>query len=505
MGNLKRDSMFIVGGILVLYLIANLFEVKELTDFFYFILMIIISVIMLCMHIIMYKRFNEGNDAAYRIAAIMFSFQGMNMIYGLMMTIANLHTPNMYMMMLFECNLLELFCIPLWIIYTGKEINQEKITIYIAACFLTVVAISKAVYYHLGRHVYQVLMAGIAMVLVGSNILGAYMTRDFKWKLSEKGIWYLNAFWVARSIYFMLGIYLSLNINSKEALHIRWILMYIKTVYMYFLGISLYYNCLEQSWNQLVEKIRVTKEKIYSNHQDRETIVNLSHELKTPINVIQSATQILRLDDKLDKSAVIELQHIKKECNEAMKLITYMIDINKLRGGYLKLKFEVCNMIEVMENVVEAFAIEYEDAHLIFNTNEEEVKLKIDVTLIQRASMYIIGSLLNNGRHDIYMDLEYVAINKALSVRIYAKDIEQFLREHQQDVAKCKTEEVGDLFALEFIKRILALHQARISHEGSGCLKITLFGVIVSEEEPIYLEDNIEYLRDQIKSCYYYV
>lgn len=458
---------------------------------------------MLSMHIILYKRFDSSSTGAYRIISILFSFQGINMLYGLIMLMIDNRLPRVYMMMMSECNLLELLCIPVFMWYAGKEINRDKIATYIAVCFFMSILISKQIYVYYDIKVYSIMTVVVALFLALTNIIGVYYVKKFKWRLSKKGIQYLYIVFAIRGIYYLLGVYLSLNNTGVRAKHIRWFLMYIKSIYIYLIGVSLYYNCLKKSWNELIEKTRTAKEKIYSNHEDRDTIVNLSHELKTPINVIQSVVQVIKLNDELDKGIINELRNIKKECNESMKLIIHMIDINKLKGGYLKTNFEVYNMVEVLENVIDAFATLYEDVDLIFNTNEEEIKMSIDLVLVQRASMYIIGTLLNHGRKEIYMDLEYESINKAVSVSIYAKEIETFIKEHQKDIAKCKIEEAGDVFALEFIKCILVMHNAHISHQGSGYLKVTFYNIVGGEEETIYLEGNMEYLKDKIKSLYY--
>lgn len=501
--NIKRDIIVLVGVIGTLYAIAKILEINEIHQFLYIMLMIIASIMMSCMHVVLYKGVNVAEYTAYRMIATMLNFQSINMLLGLLMNMTNHIAPITYIMVLFECNLLELFCIPFIIKYVGKQVEKERIVVFVAVSFFVSTLISKKVYHYCGIGVYEILMIIIAGLLFFSNFIGMKLTRDYSWKLSKKGYIYLNAYFIARCIYYALGIYQSLHREAPGAIYMRWILMDIRVITMYFLGISIYYNCLELTWNQLVENVRSTKEKLYSNNQDRDTIVNLSHKLKTPINVIQSATQILRLDDKLDKSAVKELQNIRYQCNEAMKLITSMIDINKLRGGYLKPKFEVYNAVEGMENIIDAFATEYEDANLIFNTNEEEVNLKMDIDLLQKAGMYIIGMMLNHGRKDIYIDMYYSTINRQLSIRIYATDICQFILEHNNDVAKCKTEQVGDILALEFIRRILALHEAEVIHEASGCLRINFIGMIESDEEPVFLEDNIGYLKDQIRSCYH--
>lgn len=501
--NIKRDIIVLAGGLGGVYAIAKILGITEIHNFLYIMLMIIVCVMMSCVHVTLYRGFNVEKYTTYHIVAVMFNFQSMNMVLGILMNMTNHMAPIVYIMVLFECNLLELLCIPFIMKYAGKQIKREKMVAVIASNFFVAILISKYIYYCYHIAGYQMGMIVIAGVLLGSTFMGMKIIKDYRWKLSNNGAIYLKAYFITRGIYYALGIYQSVHGRNPSANYIRWILMYIKCAAMYFMSISIYYNCFERPWDQLVEKVRSTKEKLYSNNQDRDTIVNLSHELKTPINVIQSATQILRLDDKLNKNAVKELRYIRHECNEAMKLITSMIDMNKLRGGYLKPKFQIYNAVEGVENIVDAFAMEYKDANLIFNTNEEEVSMKMDIDLLQKAGMYIIGTMLNRGRKDIYIDMYCSNINKQLTITIYATDICVFISEHNKDVAKCKIEQVGDILALEFIRRILVLHRAQIIHETSGCLRINFINVEASDQEPILLEDNIGDLRDHIKSCYH--
>ncbi len=500
--NIKRDIIVLLGGLIIPYMITKNLEIRELDTSLYVIYTLILSGMMSCIHVIIYEEFKRENDTTYCIAAIMFNFQSINMMLYLVLNRMSYSGFIRYNMMLFECNLFELFCMTLFRKYVGKKMNKDRVATIMAIYFFLAIVISKLIYYYFGMEMYQIAMIIVASILIISSTWKIKVTKEYGWVLSEKGTYYLNVYYIVSVIYDVLGIYQSINQNTLEITHIHWILMYIRCISMYFIGVSLYYNYLQRNWEQLVEAVRSTKEKIYSNSQDRDAIINLSHELKTPINVIQSATQILRFDIQLDKSGLKELKNIRYQCNEAMKLITSMIDINKLKGGYLKPKFELYNIIEGVENIVDAFALEYNDVNLIFNTNEEEVNVKVDITLIQRAGMYIIGTMLNQGRKDIYVDMEYIAINKQISIRIYAEDICNFIEEHNKDVAKCKNEGVGDLLALEFIRHILGLHEAQIIHESSGCLRVDFTSKVDLQAEPIFLENNIDYLREEIRNSY---
>ena len=85
MESLKKDICLIVGSGAILYMIAKVLCIKDIDVFLYGVLLLSTSIGMISMHIILYKRFEITSTSVYRIAAIVFSFQGINMLYGLFM------------------------------------------------------------------------------------------------------------------------------------------------------------------------------------------------------------------------------------------------------------------------------------------------------------------------------------------------------------------------------------------------------------------------------------
>ncbi|MCS4521513.1 hypothetical protein JTS97_04460 [Clostridium botulinum] len=83
-------------------------------------------------------------------------------------------------------------------------------------------------------------------------------------------------------------------------------------------------------------------------------LANISHELKTPLNVIFTAVQILDLYKKDAESYDKKEQYIKvikQNCYRLMRLINNLLDTTKLDSGYLKLNLVNCNIVNLVEEI----------------------------------------------------------------------------------------------------------------------------------------------------------
>lgn len=131
-----------------------------------------------------------------------------------------------------------------------------------------------------------------------------------------------------------------------------------------------------------------------------ETIVNLSHELKTPVNVIKSAVDMLVLDNPED---IKELQCIKEDCNLIMNLIQDMIDTQKIKTRSIEIVKKKYNIVEVVDNVVDAFQNAIPNFDLLFEPHEEEICQRLDINLFQKGIMILIGQIYDDPAAEIEM------------------------------------------------------------------------------------------------------
>lgn len=125
---------------------------------------------------------------------------------------------------------------------------------------------------------------------------------------------------------------------------------------------------------------------------------NISHDLKTPINVIYSATQLIKMYIESNNSeAVRKYNHISKQnCISLIRLTNNIIDTSRIYADYLSPNLRVKNIVDVIEEVVTSL-IDYaksKDIDLIFDTNEEDVFVNLDYEFMQRIILNLISNAI---------------------------------------------------------------------------------------------------------------
>lgn len=129
-----------------------------------------------------------------------------------------------------------------------------------------------------------------------------------------------------------------------------------------------------------------------------EFFANISHELRTPINVIFSALQMhefkLRDGSFLNNPIDKYIGMMRQNCYRILRLIDNLIDITKIDSGHFQINEVNCNIIRLIENVALSVAqfVNDKGLTLIFDTNVEEKIIACDPEKIER----IILNLLSN-------------------------------------------------------------------------------------------------------------
>lgn len=167
-----------------------------------------------------------------------------------------------------------------------------------------------------------------------------------------------------------------------------------------------------------LEEIKV-KEKIKNNF-----LSNISHDLKIPVNVIYSATQLEKI---LIKNNDIEKifsynKIIKENCFLLTKFTNNLIDMSKIDSETLEKNLVRDNIVDFIEDYVNSIAtyIKNDGIELIFDTSDEEILINFDKEMMQRIMLNLISNSLkfisNNGKINIYIK------NKENSIKIYFTD-----------------------------------------------------------------------------------
>ncbi|MBS4958363.1 MAG: PAS domain-containing sensor histidine kinase [Clostridium sp.] len=128
---------------------------------------------------------------------------------------------------------------------------------------------------------------------------------------------------------------------------------------------------------------------------------NISHEFKTPLNIILATMQVINknIENKNIQATDEEILNkymnsIRQNCYRLLRLVNNIIDISKMDYGYYNIELGNYNIISVVEDITMSI-LEYvnnKGIELIFDTESEEEIIACDPDKIER----IILNLLSN-------------------------------------------------------------------------------------------------------------
>lgn len=148
------------------------------------------------------------------------------------------------------------------------------------------------------------------------------------------------------------------------------------------------------------------KDKKFQEKIKRDFLSNISHDLKTPINVIFSASQLQEYYiDEINYEGIEKYNAISRQnCLSLIKFTNNLIDNSRILSDYLSPNLVEKNVVEEIEEIVMSL-VDYaknKDIDLIFDTEDEEVYAEIDVEFMQRIILNLISNSMKfckeNGR-----------------------------------------------------------------------------------------------------------
>ena len=234
------------------------------------------------------------------------------------------------------------------------------------------------------------------------------------------------------------------------------------------------YELLEYD-KSIKEKVEYMEESI---RMKEDIFANISHEFKTPLNLILSSNQLIEVYLKNDliifnkEKALKSINIIKQNCYKFTKLINNILDMSKIDSGFFRINLSNENIVSVIENIVDSVSeyIKIKGLSIIFDTNTEEKIIACDPEKIERVILNLISNSIKftDSGGSIFINI----IDKGNIIEIEVKDtgigIDEeslnriFKRFHQVDTALSRNSE-GTGIGLSLVKSLVELHDGNIS------------------------------------------
>ena len=182
----------------------------------------------------------------------------------------------------------------------------------------------------------------------------------------------------------------------------------------------------------ITEKKKELEDVIKLEAMKVEFLSNMSHEFRTPINIILAITQLLNMHNKSlsDEKYKEYLNVLKQNSYRLLRLINNIMDITKVNSDSDQLNLVNCNIVSVLEEIVMSTVLYASEKkrNIIFDTDNEEIILACDEDKIERIMLNLISNAIKFSECDTDIEVKIntnLDLNRVyISIKNYGSNIE---------------------------------------------------------------------------------
>lgn len=248
-------------------------------------------------------------------------------------------------------------------------------------------------------------------------------------------------------------------------------------------------------------------------------LASMSHEFRTPINIILATVQLLLSDlesnKELDRERFVKyLNGLKQNSYRLLRLANNILDTSKIYSGFYDLKKGNYNIVSVIEDIVLS-TVDYigeNNKSIIFDTDEEEVILACDPDKIENIILNLISNSLkftgDYGEISVNINVDkdkkkvYVHV-KNNGPSIDEKDAKKIFGRFVQNedlLTRCSE---GSGIGLFLVKSLVEMHDGEIwvnTNEKNGAEFIFYLPIVKVKNEE-YKSIKVSTISSKIEKC----
>ncbi|NLB53998.1 MAG: HAMP domain-containing histidine kinase [Syntrophomonadaceae bacterium] len=238
---------------------------------------------------------------------------------------------------------------------------------------------------------------------------------------------------------------------------------------------------LSQSINELQEANARLKEDIKKERQidemRKEFISNVSHELKTPIALIQGYAEGLKVNvvqDEGEKDFYCSV--IMDEANKMNKLVKELLDLSQMEAGIFRLEKSPFDLSSLLDRVIAKYKPIFEEKQVKLEVDKAEV-IPVNADIIRTEQ--ILTNYINNA-------LNHLNEQKQLKLTVQTRE----------DKVRISLFNSGELIPEDALSKIFTsfykVNQARTRTDGGTGLGLSVVKAIQGKDNNLYGAENLE-------------
>lgn len=237
---------------------------------------------------------------------------------------------------------------------------------------------------------------------------------------------------------------------------------------------------LEQAVNSLLERMRS------SYRQQARFVSDASHELRTPIAVIQGYVNMLDRWGKDDEKVLEEsIAAIKSESEHMKKLVEQLLFLARGDSGRTKLVMEEFSLSDMMKEVFDESVMIDPEHHYQLKNEAGEARVKGDVSMIKQAARILVDNAA-----------KYTAQGGDISLRITVNEKGETCFSIQDDGIGIKADDVPHVF-----ERFFRSDPARTRESGGTGLGLSIAKWIIDRHGGYFQVLSREGIGTRITVC----
>lgn len=219
------------------------------------------------------------------------------------------------------------------------------------------------------------------------------------------------------------------------------------------------------------ERQKNLEERIKLESMRSDFFTDLSHEFKTPLNIILGTMQVMERISKNGKVIPSDdlyryLKNIKQNSYRLLKLVNNVTDISKINNGYSQIFLSKNNIVDIVEDICSS-VVEYaknKGIEIIFDTDCEEIVMAFDPEAIERIVLNLLSNAIkysSDGKGKIIVNIENGEEFVFISVKDNGKGIpkdkleiifDRFGQANKDFKNKCEGSGIGLYLAQSIVK-----------------------------------------------------